>query len=144
MCSHSSTSQHFNPKCYYLIHKSSPLGWLDSVGRHRDRLAAHKELQRFLSPREYLVGTAVRGLRSPACCILTEKDMCSCGGPCTRMWLVRCGTLPELVWGGPCAATAVWWGALVPLGLLQGSVARQGFSGARRTWAQLLTLAGLL
>jgi hypothetical protein len=38
--------------------------WLDPVGRHGDRLAAHKELQCFLSPREDLVGAAVRGSRA--------------------------------------------------------------------------------
>jgi hypothetical protein len=50
-------------------------GWLDPVGRHGDGLTAHKELQCFPSPRMDLVGAAVRGLQSPACCVLTEKDM---------------------------------------------------------------------
>jgi hypothetical protein len=45
------------------------------AGRQGDGLAAHKELQCFLSPREGLVGATVRGLQSPACCVLTEKDM---------------------------------------------------------------------
>jgi hypothetical protein len=51
------------------------VGWLDPVGRHGDILAAHKELKCFLSPREDLVAAAVKGLQSPACCVLTEKDM---------------------------------------------------------------------
>jgi hypothetical protein len=51
------------------------VGWLDPIGRHGDRLAAHEELQRFLSPREDPVGAAVRGLQSPECCVLAEKDM---------------------------------------------------------------------
>jgi hypothetical protein len=51
------------------------VGGLDPIGRHGDRLAAHKELQRFLSPREDPAGAAVRGLKSPACCVLAEKDM---------------------------------------------------------------------
>jgi hypothetical protein len=51
------------------------VGWLDPVGRHSDGLAAHKELQCFLSPPEDLVEAAVRGLQSPACCVLMEKDM---------------------------------------------------------------------
>jgi hypothetical protein len=53
------------------------VSWLDPVGRHSYRSAAHKELQRFLSPREDPVGAAVRGLQSPACCVLTEKDVCA-------------------------------------------------------------------
>jgi hypothetical protein len=53
------------------------VSWFDPIGRHSDRLTAHKELQRFLSPREDLVGAAVRGLQSPACCVLAEKDMCT-------------------------------------------------------------------
>jgi hypothetical protein len=53
------------------------VGWLDPVGGYSDRSAAHKELQRFLSPREDLVGTAVRGLQSPVCCVLAEKDVCA-------------------------------------------------------------------
>jgi hypothetical protein len=51
------------------------VGWFDPVGRHGDGLAAHKKLQCFLSPREHAVRAAVRGLQSPACCVLTEKDM---------------------------------------------------------------------
>jgi hypothetical protein len=51
------------------------VSWFDPIGRHSDRLAAHKELQRFLSPREELVGAAQRVLQSPACCVLAEKDM---------------------------------------------------------------------
>jgi hypothetical protein len=38
------------------------VGWLDPVGRHSDMSAAHKELHRFLSPREDLVVAAVKGL----------------------------------------------------------------------------------
>jgi hypothetical protein len=51
------------------------VGWFDSVGRHDDGLAAHKELQCFLSSREALVGAAVRGLQNPARCVLKEKDV---------------------------------------------------------------------
>jgi hypothetical protein len=43
----------------------------------KKRLAAHKELQSFLFPRQDLVGAAVRGLQSSACCVLAEKDMCN-------------------------------------------------------------------
>jgi hypothetical protein len=51
------------------------VGWLDPVGRNGDGLAAHMELQCFLCPREDLVRAAVRGLPSPTCCALTEKDV---------------------------------------------------------------------
>jgi hypothetical protein len=51
------------------------VGWLDPVGRHGDRLSAHKGLLCFLFPREDLVWAAVRGLQSSACCVLSEKDM---------------------------------------------------------------------
>jgi hypothetical protein len=51
------------------------VSWLHPIGRYCDRLAAHKELQRFLSPREDLVGAGVRGLQSPACCVLAEEDV---------------------------------------------------------------------
>jgi hypothetical protein len=51
------------------------IGWLDPVGRHGDGLSAHKELQWFLSPREDVVEVAVRGLQSPACCVLMVKDL---------------------------------------------------------------------
>jgi hypothetical protein len=45
------------------------------MGRYGDRLAAHKELQRLLSPQENLVGAAVRGHQSPAYGVLEEKDV---------------------------------------------------------------------
>jgi hypothetical protein len=61
--------------------------WLDPIGRYGDRLAAHKELQRFLSPREDLVGVGVRGLQSPACCVLAEKDVCAV----TEVLVNECG-----------------------------------------------------
>jgi hypothetical protein len=35
------------------------VSWLDLIGRYGDRLAAHKELQRFLSPLEDLVGRSL-------------------------------------------------------------------------------------
>jgi hypothetical protein len=66
------------------------VGWLDPVGRYGDGLAAHKELQCFLSPRKDLVGAAVRGLQSPACCVLKEKDMPSV----VEVLVLECG------WGG--------------------------------------------
>jgi hypothetical protein len=51
------------------------VGWRDPFGRNSYRLAAYEKLQRFFSLREDLVGAAVRGLQSPACCVLMEKDM---------------------------------------------------------------------
>jgi hypothetical protein len=75
------------------------VGWLDPVGRHGDRLAVHKELQCFLSPREDLVGAAVRGLQSLACCALTEKDMRAVMEvlvhECGRGGVVRCRNWSE-------------------------------------------------
>jgi hypothetical protein len=51
------------------------VGWLDPICRHSDRLAANKELQSFLSPREDLIRATIRGLQSPAYCVLAEKYM---------------------------------------------------------------------
>jgi hypothetical protein len=48
--------------------------WLDPVGRHGEGLAAHKDLQRFLSPRGDLVGAAVSRLQGPACCVLSDRE----------------------------------------------------------------------
>jgi hypothetical protein len=69
---------------------SNTQSWLDPIGRYGDRLAAHKELQRFLLPRENLVGAGV--LRPGG-----GRRACSHGGPCARMWLMRLGALPEPV-----------------------------------------------
>jgi hypothetical protein len=51
------------------------VSWLHPIGRYGDWFAAHKELQRFLSPRENLVRAGVRGFQSPACCVLAEEDV---------------------------------------------------------------------
>jgi hypothetical protein len=51
------------------------VGRLNPVGRHGDGIAAHKEFHRLLSPREDLVGAALRGLQSPAKCVLAEEDV---------------------------------------------------------------------
>jgi hypothetical protein len=51
------------------------ISWFDPIGRYGDRLAAQKELQRFLPPRENLVGAAIRGLQSSACSVLAEEEM---------------------------------------------------------------------
>jgi hypothetical protein len=65
------------------------VGWFDPVGRHVDRLAAHKELQHFLSPRENLVGAAVRGLQSPAFCVLTMS---------VQLWRSLCMNVAGEAW----------------------------------------------
>jgi hypothetical protein len=79
---------------------SQHVSWLDPIGRYGDRLAAHKELQRFLSPREDLVGAGVRGLQSPACCILAEEDV-RAGAFRTRAQLRMLVDLPCMKCGFP-------------------------------------------
>jgi hypothetical protein len=52
------------------------IGRLDPVGRDDDGPAVQKELQRVLSARQGLTGSAARGgLLSSACCIITEEDV---------------------------------------------------------------------
>jgi hypothetical protein len=56
--------------------------------------------------------------------------------------LGRRGVLLELVWGGPCAGGALWWGVLDLLVRHSESVTRRDFLRARRTRAQLLMPTG--
>jgi hypothetical protein len=83
------------------------IGWLDPVGRHGDGLAAHKELQHFLSEREDLVRATVRGLHSTACCVMKKTYV--------QLWMSLCTNVAEKAWcaSGTGLRWAICWLAAV-------------------------------
>jgi hypothetical protein len=110
------------------------VGWLDPVGRHSDRCVAHKELQRFLSPREDLVGAAVRGRRKTS--VQSRRSLCTnVAGEAWRaagtgLRRVMCRRSCAMRWAGSAGSAA---GVSSSPGMRRGSPYRSSATDASRS-----------